>query len=357
MKRYDVIVLGMGIAGLSVAIPLARRGRHVLVMGRKGMPGQSTGAAGGILDPFFDVGPRRTLVDLRLQAFFRYPAFIRQLEAQTGIRVRYVKTGLLQVAKSRKEIAVLKKRFRLERKTKVKVRWLERADLLRLEPGLSKHVCAGLHYPEVGKVNPLRLHQALVKRAKKLGVIIHKGAGLSSASLKGPRIVNALGSWAGRYDHFGVHVPVVPARGQILLMRGKLNLSHIVHSLDGGYIVPWENGEYLLGSTVEFVGYRPRVTRRGVRDIRRKVECLLPAAHDLRIRKSWAGLRPYPADGLPLIGETAVSGYYMAAGYYRSGILIGPYGGELLAKMMMSGKIPTCLKPFDPKRLIRKRKS
>jgi glycine/D-amino acid oxidase-like deaminating enzyme len=136
-------------------------------------------------------------------------------------------------------------------------------------------------------------------------------------------------------------------------LKGRLPISTIVHSLDGIYIVPWGRGEYLVGSTVERAGFKPHPTKAGIQKIMKGAARLLPAIADLKTKTAWAGLRPLAKNRFPLIGPTPVRGYYWAAGYYRSGILIGNFVGKLLAQGILSGKWPRLLAPFSPLKLFR----
>ena len=186
----------------------------------------------------------------------------------------------------------------------------------------------------------------LVARGKKVF-----GIRLGGVIFESPVVVNATGSWAGRNRQLGLRFPVVPVRGQIVVVRGgPLRVSSVLHAVGGNYIVPWEPKEYLLGTTVERKGFQSRVTSEGVRAILKNVQKLVPRIRKCRMVRSWAGLRPYSKDQLPFIGPTSVRGLYAATGFYKSGILIGCYVGELLAKGIVSGKWPRVLKPFDPRR-------
>lgn len=365
MKKFDAIVLGTGVAGLGCALALARSGRKVLVIGKKGIQGESSPAAAGILDPLLEMKPGSPLLKLSLAAFRRYPAFIRELKKQTGSTADFLKTGMLYVAKTAAEEKVLKYRYLWQKRLGFPVRQVTRQEMLKFQPALSDSVLSGIYYPTIGKVNPAKLVALLSLWAKKSGarilkfstgprIVIKKnkvaGVAVGREFFPSAVVVNATGSWAGSNRSLGICPPVRPARGQILILEGKAPISTILHSLDGAYIVPWGPGKYLIGSTVEFVGFKPCITAEGIRDIQKRAEALAPAVRGFKRVDAWAGLRPFPKDRMPLLGETKVRGLYAAGGYYRSGILIGPYAGYLLAKGILSGKMPRVLTPFSPKR-------
>ena len=336
-SSYDVMILGGGIAGLGVAIPLARAGKKVLVIEKK-LKGRSTPAAGGILDPFLDMRPGHPLLPLGLKAFREYPARIRALARRTQVDVGYKKTGMFYAAFNRAEQMELKKREAWQKKTGIPVRWRSAKQILKREPALEKNILGGLDYPAIARIQPKKLLQALERDARLAGV--HFGASPRPSSIT----VNATGSWAGLQRA----LPILPIKGQIEIIRSGLKIKTILHTVNGGYIVPWGSGSYLLGSTVEFAGYDAKVTTKGLQEIRKRTEKLVPGIRSAKTVETWSGLRPYSKTGLPLIGPASKRGHYLACGFYRSGILIGMTAGELLAKSILTGKTPKMLKPFEP---------
>ena len=367
MKNYDAIVLGTGVAGLGAAVALARAGKKVLAIGKKGMRGEASPRAAGILDPLLEMNLRNPLLPVALESFRRYPDFLKELKRWTRKDVGYARVGMLYLAMNPAEEKELRRRFRWQRKSGMPVVWREREWILKKEPALSPKVRCGLFYPTVARVHPARLMAAFAAWAKKLGVTIKKysddavlltrkgavsGVRVGKRIFKTAIVINATGSWSGANRRLKIRPPVVPARGQILIVKGPAaKISRIVHTLNGGYLVPWTSkGEYLLGSTVEFVGFKPNATRRGIRQIRKRVEALVPAVEGYKTVAAWAGLRPFSKDRLPLVGPTAVRGLYLNTGFFRSGILIGPHVGKLLGEGILSGRMPKILAPFHPKR-------
>jgi glycine oxidase len=75
---------------------------------------------------------------------------------------------------------------------------------------------------------------------------------------------------------------------------------------------------------------------------------LIPAARQWRVAEAWAGLRPRSADGLPVLGETAVSGLFVAGGQFRNGILFAPLVADIMRRIVLGEGTPA--PAFDPKR-------
>jgi glycine oxidase len=358
-KDYHTIVIGAGVAGLGVAAGLAEKGKKVLVLNKK-LLGEASPASAGILDPFLEMKPGHSLFSLCRNAFQRYPAFLKKIGNKN---LSYQKTGMLYVALNAAEEKELNRRYAWQKKTGIPARLVSRQAILKSNPGVSVLVRSGLFYPSIGRLQPPKLlaaWKAYLKRrgvdflevdqASRLLIASQKAAGveINGKPFHAQAVVNAAGSWAG---HKSMHIPapVLPARGQIMVVCGKVKINTILHSLDGGYVVPWGKNRYLVGSNVEFCGFKPKVTEKGLRSIWSRNRRILPGLEKCKRTQVWAGLRPYSKKRLPLIGATRVRGLYLAAGYYRSGILISAHVGKLLAKGIVSGKMPSELKPFQPK--------
>ncbi|HTL46867.1 MAG TPA: FAD-dependent oxidoreductase [Verrucomicrobiae bacterium] len=361
-NKVDVLIFGAGIAGLGVAMALAKKGKRVLVVGRD-LEGEASPRAAGILNPFLGLDRGSPMLPLTMKAFRGFPSFIREIEKKTGLKAGYKKSGVLYVALDRAETAGLRKKYEWQRKLPLGAHWQESAELHRLHPELASEVKAGVFYREVSRIHPGKMMKAVTAYARKLGVRILKtgkaprlerlpdGTFFVKAGgsvYRAPVVVNAAGSWSRSKDLFSAFLPVEPARGQILILKGRSKLSTILHSVKEGYIVPWEGGRYLAGSTVEFVGHKAEVTAQGVHSILRSLDRILPSVRNMKIERSWAGLRPY--SDKPILGKHPhIKNLYFATGYFRSGILLGPYLGSLLAEMIVTGKQPVELRRFRAK--------
>lgn len=361
--HYDVIIVGGGIAGLGVARALVLKKKKVLIL-EKPVVGASSVHASGILDPFVDLDFRPEILALTLPAVKKYPAWIRQLESETGMKTGYDKLDLLYLSFSKADEKKLKKFEQIPGvKQKIRVEWLDRESILRMESLVSSEMSGGLCLRGVARVVPLQLMKALRFWLKKKGVIFQKinqspdllvenqrtiGIRVGSRSLRASRVVGCMGSWASAEPKRSQFcAPVQPVRGQILIFPRSKPLKVLLHTADGGYLIPWSHGRVLAGSTVETVGFESKVTTEGIKIVSQYAKRLLPELAGVKAVKKWSGLRPRSLTGHPRIGKTRISGYYVANGYFRCGILIGLNAGELLAKAMLTGKTPRELRPFS----------
>ena len=120
------------------------------------------------------------------------------------------------------------------------------------------------------------------------------------------------------------------------------------------YLVPRDDGRVLVGSTLEFVGYRREVTARAVRDLLDAAIELVPALGDATLRSSWSSFRPYTRDELPLLGRSGTRGVVLATGHYRNGILLAPITSEIVRAIVLGKKPPVDVTPFEASRLAKR---
>ncbi len=361
-QPWDAIVIGGGIAGLGVARALVLIKKKVLVID-KPSAGTASPHASGILDPFVDLDFRSEILALTIPSVKKYPVWVREIESLSGLKTGYQKNNLVYVAFTAAEEKNLRRFLNLSGvKRKMSLSWLKPEALRQLEPQISSEVRGGLCLRAVARIIPAQLLKALRRGLELRGVlfltsnqfpelITEKGKAigirLGSRLFLSDCIVGCLGAWAGAENKKShLFQRVEPVRGQVAIYKRKTPLRVLLHTVDGGYLIPWIKGQVLAGSTVETVGFDSRVTSTGKSRIHCYARRLLPELAGKKPVQSWAGLRPRSLTRSPKIGKTRISGYYVANGYYRCGILIGFYAGELLVQSMESGKTPPELRPF-----------
>ncbi|MBD3162921.1 MAG: glycine oxidase ThiO [Candidatus Latescibacteria bacterium] len=373
-ESAELVVVGGGVIGLSVAYEARRRGLTTVVLERD-RPGEgATRAAGGMLGPIAeaDVEPPE-LVEFGRESLRRYPDFVARVEEASGESVGFREEGTLLVALNRDQEEEIEHFEETLAERGLGTARLGSEEIRRLEPHLSPRVLSGLHLEEDRRVDPRALARALAAALRASGARVESDAkvvevleeggrtdgvryrlpGLGRLKLRAPRVVLAAGAWSWS----GIHVPVPdpglrPVKGQLVMLRGPELLRHVVRTPDA-YFVPQPGGDLLLGATAEEMGFDLRPTAGATFDLLRAGREALPGIYDLEILRTAVGLRPVVDDHLPLIGATAVEGLYLAVGHYRHGVLLAPATSELLAEWMVKGRRPEALAPFDPARLHR----
>ena len=363
-ESADVVIVGGGVMGSACAWELARSGRKVVVLERSVPGAEASSAAAGILGAQSEAHAPGPLAGLALESRRLYPAWVRELGRATGIDAGYRESSALRVAFTAKDVRRQASEVAWQ---KPRPRTLDRAALLRREPALGARVQGGVAFERDARIDPRALFRALHIAAAKSGVTFRSGAYVRRVVTEGGRaagvalddgsvvrgsdVIVAAGSWTTLVEGLGLAPgAVVPARGQIVELETAEPLLSSVVLGPRAYLVPRDDGRLLVGSTMEFVGYRREVTAGAVRDLLGAAIELVPALADASLKQSWSSFRPYTKDELPLIGASPTPHLWLASGHHRNGILLAPVTAALLGALV-TGKRPRLpLAPFAPGR-------
>ena len=367
-RPSDIVVVGAGIVGCAVAYELARRGASVQVVDGRAVGMGATQASAGILAPYIEADEKnRVMLDLAVRSLQLYEQFISDVTSDSGVTVAYRRTGTLEVATSDERMAALRnKAARLDAQG-VPLGLLDGQAARAEEPHLGGDIVGGLLVPVHGFVAAGELTRALATAARRHGAQLVEGSHAQRiaesdgdlvvetgrGSLTGNAVVLAAGSWSGQIAVVGMKasVPVRPVRGQLLHVAWNGSPLRRVIWSERCYIVPWDDGTLLVGSTVEDAGFDERTTVAGVRDLLEAACDLVPHAWTASFLEARAGLRPASADQLPIIGPSRVLPNLMyATGHYRNGVLLAPLTAQLVADAMLDNRIDPVLRATSPQR-------
>jgi glycine oxidase len=359
VKTWDVIIIGGGIIGLSLAIALRKRGATVLVVER-GEPGrEASHAAGGMLvDSIFETPA--VLQSLATASARMYPEFTHEIELESGMKVdlRDQGTVLFLSPEHAEQHAEFAASHPLPN------------PLAELEPAIAGQCFPALYLKE-RSVDPRALSAAAWKAAKHRGVDFSSGDEVTAVTLsdghatgvqtvktafRAAKVVNCAGAWSGQIQVRSGGVsprafPTRPVKGQMLclIMPSRTLLKHVVRSPEV-YLIPRSDGRLLVGATVEEAGFDKRTDIPTIQRLHRAATALVPELRNAKILEDWAGLRPGTPDALPILGETATPGYYVATGHFRDGILLAPITAEVMTAVIEGRKPEYDLTAFSPNR-------
>ena len=361
---HEVVIVGGGVIGLSIARSLALRGVNDICLLERGSIGtEASFAAAGMLAPQAEANSRDDLFELLCQSRDLYPNFASALKEETGVDIELDTTGTLYLAFTEDDQREIDERYEWQSRAGLPVEKLTSADAQVIEPCIALKTSGALRFPQDIQVENRRLLSALTNSVTQLGVHVLSGINVEAVQTTNYRVtgvatsrgsipcsvvVIAAGAWT---SFINSTIKVEPVRGQIICLTAKPQLTrHVIYS-PRGYIVPRQDGRLLAGSTSELVGFAKEVTAGGISTILQNAVEIAPAISALPVTDSWAGLRPKAADGLPVLGPCGeIDGLIYATGHYRNGILLAPITGELVTQTIVEGIVPTELAPFSPDR-------
>ena len=352
----DVVIIGGGCMGASVAYHLARRGVNdvVLLEREKLLATGSTGRnAGGVRHQFSN----ESNIRLSLESI----ALLERFADEVGSPIDFHQDGYLFLLSSPSSVDTFRANVALQRRLGVDTEWLTPDDAVRLAPGLdAAGILAATFCGRDGIADPNGVTMGFAKRAQADGVVVERGTEATAivverervvavettrGRIATPIVVNAAGPHARAVGTLaGVDVPVDPYRRHIFIAqsgepRWTVPDSHImVIDFDTTFYFHREGAGLLFGmgdpqepstfdTTVRW-DFLPEVTEVAVRR--------LPALDNASISHAWAGLYEMSPDGNPIIGPVAsVSGLFLINGFSGHGFQHSPAAGRILADLIV----------------------
>ena len=372
-ETAEVVIIGGGVIGLSIARALALRGvSDVLLLDRSSLGAESSFAAGGMLAPQAEADRDDEFFEMSCKSRDLYPAFAAALLDETGMDIELDTTGTVYLAFTEQDEAEIEQRFAWQTRAGLTLEQLSAADARHLEPAINETVRGGLHFPLDIQVENRRLLTALIAANERYAVRLVTGTNVESvliqqgqvagvATARGfistRRAVVAGGAWTSMIsiaERSNSHLPrfrISPVRGQMLCFAAQPPfVRHVIYS-PRSYLVPRRDGRLLAGSTTEHAGFTKQVTAFGMHTILAQALELTPGLGGLPLIESWAGLRPRAEDDLPVLGTAGeIEGLIYATGHYRNGILLAPITGELIAQLITDKIRSPFLEVFSPNR-------
>ncbi|HUU85697.1 MAG TPA: glycine oxidase ThiO [Phycisphaerae bacterium] len=360
----DVIIIGGGIIGLSIADRLAREGVGVTLLERGACGREASWASAGILKPSNPNkrGPMQQLQRVSLEMF---PDFCTDLQNRTGIDPEYARCGWMELLMDdqRYRMALSEQRAGAEQGLLMpdgQPEWqvLTPEEAAQIEPAVSGDCLGVLLSRFSAQVRNSRLLRALIAACKAGGVQMRENTPVTSLQIDGNRVTGVVtgdkpvmgdrvvlcaGAWSSEIDaRVRPLLPTYPVRGQIVLLDASdvaaARFTHVVER-KGCYLVRRSDGLVLVGSTVEHEsGFDRRTTPAGVHQLMEDTLTLIPGLADASVAAFWAGLRPGTPDRRPYIGPVpGFEGLIAATGHYRTGVALAPITAEVVADFVLRG--------------------
>ena len=346
----DVVIVGGGIAGLTIALAVAEHRNRVLVLDQP-RHGSASRAAAGMLAPSVEGLPGNVLSSAVAARDF-YPEFLARLADRANVLVPLDRRGILELASTVADLESFANRAASSAQV------LDAPALQQLEPELTGHAGAVMH-PYDGAVDNVALMLALEVAVSRESRIERVDAAVDSIAFAAQgatvitsstgrigcgHVVLAPGAWVAGMKGLPRSLPVRPVRGQLLLLAAGA-VGHVTYG-GGGYLVPRGNG-LVIGATSEEAGFECQTTEAGRSTLLAIAHAVGPRLVGAPVLDHWAGLRPMTPDSLPILGaDPHLPALVYACGFSRNGILLAPWAARHLATLISRGFAPDVLAPF-----------
>ncbi|MCH2501922.1 MAG: FAD-binding oxidoreductase [Dehalococcoidia bacterium] len=377
-EKFDVVVIGAGVIGCSVAYYLAREGIKVALLERESFGSGSSAHATGfisLLGTEFTPGPS---FQFGLESYREFPSLVAELEDATGMDLLYQRRPSLRLALEESEEQLIKDLMTWQQEH-VAMRWISSDDVHELEPRLTPSLIGAVYEDESAQLDSYRLNLALAAGAEKKGTqtINRNVTGLLSeknritgvqteqGDISCGTVVVAAGLWSPPFQRdLDFPIPVGALKGERLLLKydgdplqvliSSPKRGHMISRLDGFLSVgstggrDYDQDQLYQGADMDRV---PTETAR-VEIMQRAID-VFPDLENAALVEQLAGSRPLSPDRIPIIGPVpGKEGVVLATGHTTKGIHLGPSTAKVVTQYIQGGckQVPSSMELFLPER-------
>lgn len=351
----DIVIIGGGVMGASIAYHLASRGTGNLVLLEKdSLFGQgSTGrCAGGVRYQFgTEINVKLSLASLPM---------LERFKDEIGQEIDYRKCGYLFVLTNENDVKVFQHNVDMQRQLGVQTEWLSGDDVRKRLPQMNfDDALAGTFHQKDGLVDPNSVVAGYVNASQKMGlnavnnaevIGIHVSGGKVEAVetnrglIKTRMVINAAGAWASEIGRMaGVHVPIQPIRRQAFTTNTLTQISK-----DFPFVIDFANSLYFhregeglligMSNPNETPDFNQSVDEDWeLTNLEAAIE-RMPLLENASRASHWAGLYEVTPDAHPIFGNTSVEGFLVCAGFSGHGFMHGPIAGKLMSELILDGE-------------------
>lgn len=408
----QVLIIGGGIIGLSTAVQLAEKGVQVTLIeknkigfgcsyGNAGwmtpcfamplpMPGLLLKSMKWMIDPEGPLYIKPVPSVLLMKWLTKFLTSMTQSQAETAIEalvklsqvsldgyralsqeypeIGFEKKGLLMVGQSKAGVKAAVDEMNLVDRHGIPGKQMSVEEIKAFEPSLTGHLEGGVYFPEEAHGEPLKVVQALAKKAQKLGVDLREGVEFVHPNFKGSQIesimtsqgilraekyVLATGSWSEELAKaLRLSIPILGGKGYSMIVPPlSIQPKHSMMLVEKKIAITPRNGSLRIAGTLELVRQDFSITQRRVNAIIKGAREFLPVPQDLHVQELWRGLRPCTPDGVPLIGfSQKVPNLMLACGHQMLGLQAGFGTGTLVSDLIVHGKSDLDRQVYNPDR-------
>ncbi|WP_227937647.1 NAD(P)/FAD-dependent oxidoreductase [Alkalihalobacillus deserti] len=372
MRSFDVIVIGAGVIGSSVAYHLAKKGLEVALIEKGGVASGTSSRC----DAVALICDKKPGIDTEIG--FASIQLFKQLAKEFSVDFEFASRGSLYVCETEKELEIARGYVNQQSEDGYDMRMVDRHELQQIEPYLADDLAGGIWTEVDSSMNPYKLCYAFVEEGKKLGLKVYdyhsvqditrdiqgrvESVVTDQGTFKTKRIVNCAGVWSPKLaEMVGVHIPIKPRKGMVLISERtplkvasqkvhefgymlskfedisfKRDVSELVEKHNVAFTIePTDANNFLVGGHREFRGFDISSEVDVMRAIAERAIRFLPVLKDINCIRAYAGVRPWVEDHLPIVSEVEeVPGFFIASGHEGDGISMSPITGRMVAQLI-----------------------
>lgn len=364
IRVVEVIIIGGGVVGCSIAYHLAKSGcREVIILEKEGIGSGSTKKCpGGIRQQFSS--------EINIKLSMESVIFFEHFEDETGYPADFHQCGYLMLATTAEELEAFRQNIELQRKLGVEVYLISPEGVREILPQLNvKDVLGAAYSPNDGYADPYSVVQGFASSAKKLGAVIHEETEVTGFRVKGeeikgvlttkgefysPIVVNAAGAHAGQISKMiNIDIPIRPLRRHLFVTAPLDEIPKDIPMLvnfENGFWFRREGPGLILGmrDPDEKEGFDTSVNWDFLAGSLSQAAChRLPLLSDVGIVRGEAGLHSDTPDYQAIIGPVReIEGFYLAGGFSGHGFMHSPAVGRLMAEIILKGNSTPDISPL-----------
>ncbi len=375
MKSFDVVVIGGGAIGTSVAYHLAEKGFQTAIIEREDFAsGTSSGCDASAL-----ICDKKPGVDTKLG--YESIELYKKYSQKFSYDFEFEQRGSLYVCETDQELEVAEQYAKAQADDGYPMWMMDRHEIHQAEPYLAEDLVGGIWTGCDSSVTPFLVAFAFIEEGKKLGLKAfpyhtvqsikrdNKGAVESVVTDKGEfktkMVINCGGVWAPELGKMvGIDIPIQPRKGQIIVtektfkivsekiqefgymlskfedVKYERKVSELVEKHNVAFVIePTLAKTCIIGSCRAFEGFNRKNSIEVMSALAERALRFFPVLRDVNVIRAYAGLRPYVIDHLPIVSPVdEVPGYYIAAGHEGDGICMAPITGKLMSQIAAGEK-------------------
>jgi sarcosine oxidase subunit beta len=353
----DVVIIGGGVIGLSIAYHLGQRKAGKIVLLEKGQLGEGSTSR--------CVGGIRTQFSTEINILFSLESLktFDRFEEEFGVDPEFRRIGYLFLATTTSEVEIFKENIELQKRFHIPVQYLDSDEIGKQWPYLkADDILGGTFCSQDGYAGPSEVLSGFARGAKRVGVKIYEGAEAreilvaqgrvmavrtSDGEISSPVVVNAGGPYASSVGEMAdMKIPVKPLRRQVFVTAPfHLTERDIPLTIDfhrGWYFRREVDGFLLSGPLDKEAGLNTSIDYEAMVEASENATYRVPAFENARIARGWAGLYEISPDNHAILGKVpGLEGFILANGFSGHGFQHSPAVGKVISEVIVDGKATT----------------